>query len=184
MTDKFFGGVKAGSVDVSHTIVLRKTTDSTETTGKAASDMTLSYLRQGGTRTGVAATDLAAVNSAHSDGGVKEVDSTNMPGSYRVDWPDAAFAAAADWVQLTVKVSGSFVFNERLAIASHVLDDVVEGSTTLRQMLRGYASALLAKVSGMSSNAPKFRDLADSKDRITATTDSSGNRTAVTLDLT
>ena len=65
-----------------------------------------------------------------------------------------------------------------------ILDEVTDGAVTLRQGTRLWNSALGAKVSGMDLGAPEFRDLADSKDRITATTDADGNRTAVTLDLT
>lgn len=68
-----------------------------------------------------------------------------------------------------------------------ILDEVVEGSYTVRQYLRGFGSALLAKLSGMVAAAPSspvFRDAPNTKDRITATTDAAGNRTAVTLDLT
>lgn len=36
---------------------------------------------------------LAAVTSAYSSGGFKEIDSTNMPGWYRFDVPDAAIAS-------------------------------------------------------------------------------------------
>lgn len=63
-----------------------------------------------------------------------------------------------------------------------IIDEVIEGSTTLRQMLRLMASALLGKVSGAAGTSVAFRDLADSKNRIAATVDSNGNRTAVTLD--
>ena len=64
--------------------------------------------------------------------------------------------------------------------------EVMEGATSAVKMMRGFASALLSKVSGMTSGAstPVFRDVGDSKDRITATTDANGNRSAVTLDLT
>lgn len=65
-----------------------------------------------------------------------------------------------------------------------VLDEVVEGTTTMRQMLRGFASALLAKLSGAATTTVSIRDLADTKARITATVDADGNRSAVTLDLT
>lgn len=37
---------------------------------------------------------LAAVNSAYSSGGFKEIDATNMKGLYRLDLPNAAIAAA------------------------------------------------------------------------------------------
>ncbi len=69
-------------------------------------------------------------------------------------------------------------------IADAVLDEVIEGSTTLRQALRGFAAALLAKASGLATTTAVYRDVGDTKDRITATVDSSGNRTAITLDLT
>lgn len=65
-----------------------------------------------------------------------------------------------------------------------ILDEVIEGTTTLRQMLRGYASALLSKASGLETTTAIFRDIGDTKPRITATVDADGNRTAITLDLT
>lgn len=63
-----------------------------------------------------------------------------------------------------------------------VLDEVIEGSYTMRQFLRLFAAALLGKVSGAATNAPVFRDTGDSTNRISATTDADGNRSAVTLD--
>lgn len=68
--------------------------------------------------------------------------------------------------------------------ADAVHDEVVDGVRTLRQLTRGFAAALLGKASGMEDFAPVFRDIADTKDVITATTDADGNRTAVTVDLT
>jgi hypothetical protein len=71
------------------------------------------------------------------------------------------------------------------ALAANGLDAaIIEGTTTLPQCARGWNSALLAKVSGLDTNAPVFRSLADDKNRISATTDASGNRTAITRDLT
>ena len=71
-------------------------------------------------------------------------------------------------------------------VATAILDAAngIETGVTPRQALRGILSALASKVSGMESNAPVFRDVGDTKDRITAATDSNGNRTSVTLDLT
>lgn len=65
-----------------------------------------------------------------------------------------------------------------------ILDEVVEGTTTMRQMLRGYASALLGKASGLGTTTAVYRDVGDTKARITATVDTDGNRTAITTDLT
>jgi len=59
---------------------------------------------------------------------------------------------------------------------------VVEGTHTAVEYFRLMASALFAKASGLGTTTAVFRDVDDTKDRITATVDSSGNRTAVTLD--
>lgn len=65
-----------------------------------------------------------------------------------------------------------------------VWDEVVEGSYTARQLLRGFAAALLAKASGLGTTTATFRDTGDAKDRVTAQVDAAGNRSSVTLDLT
>lgn len=49
---------------------------------------------------------LAAVNSAWSSGGFKEMDATNMPGVYRLDIPDAALAAASGR-EVTILLKGA-----------------------------------------------------------------------------
>lgn len=65
-----------------------------------------------------------------------------------------------------------------------VLDEVVEGTTTLRQSVRLANAALGSKASGLAGTTAVYRDIGDTKDRITATVDADGNRTAVTTDLT
>lgn len=69
------------------------------------------------------------------------------------------------------------------AIAAAVLAAVVEGSTSVAQSLRLMNALAGGKVSG-HPKSPRFRDLADTKDRIAATLDDAGNRDAVALDLT
>lgn len=69
-------------------------------------------------------------------------------------------------------------------IVAAVFANVVDGSVTFEQLLRGYASALMGKASGLGTSTAIYRDLADSKARLTATVDADGNRTAVTKDLT
>lgn len=70
------------------------------------------------------------------------------------------------------------------AIADAVLDEVVEGTATVRQLLRGYTAALLNILAGAATTTVTARDMANTKNRITATVDADGNRSAVTLDLT
>lgn len=60
----------------------------------------------------------------------------------------------------------------------------VEVGLTPRQAMRLQTAALAGKVTGADDHAPEFRNaVADSKTRISATTDEFGNRTAVTVDL-
>lgn len=57
-----------------------------------------SYVRQGAARVDLELITLASASAAHSDGGFIEVDATNMPGVYRCDFPDAAWATGVDQV--------------------------------------------------------------------------------------
>lgn len=60
----------------------------------------------------------------------------------------------------------------------------VETGFTFRQAMRLVLSVLAGKVSGGGTATEVFRDVNDSKDRIVATVDASGNRTSVTRDAT
>ncbi len=60
----------------------------------------------------------------------------------------------------------------------------VETGVTPRQGLRAMIAALAGKLSGATGTTIHIRDTNDTKDRVVATVDSDGNRTAVTLDLT
>lgn len=75
---------------------------------------------------------------------------------------------------------------ERNSVADALLDrtGAIETGLTVRQTLRLSAAADAGKTSGMATTTAVVRDLADTKDRISATVDSNGNRTAVTRDLT
>ena len=70
-------------------------------------------------------------------------------------------------------------------IADALLDrsSAVDGLTP-RQVMRLGLSADTGKLSGAATTTVVIRDRADTKDRITATVDSDGNRTAVTVDAT
>lgn len=56
---------------------------------------------------------------------------------------------------------------------------VVEGSTSFVESVRLLLSVLTGKSSGGGTTAVLFRDIGDTKDRISATVDANGNRTAV-----
>jgi len=65
-----------------------------------------------------------------------------------------------------------------------IIAGVADGSYDLQEMMRVIFSACAGKSSGHESGTPAYRDAADTKNRISATTDANGNRTAVTLDAT
>lgn len=72
-------------------------------TGLTIADLDASYRREGAAQsTPTALTAHSAITDAHSDYYAFEISSTNAPGSYRVDWPDAAFATGARYVTLFI----------------------------------------------------------------------------------
>ena len=123
--------VTGGATDQSFMFKLRKTADGLEATGLTITDLDLQYTR---TRTAptakVDATALAATDSAHADNKAIELDATDQPGVYRVDWPDAAFAAGAAEVVLTVKHASCFSEDLRVVIDTPVNVTALGGSTT------------------------------------------------------
>ncbi|MBI5598656.1 MAG: hypothetical protein HY890_02835 [Deltaproteobacteria bacterium] len=62
-----------------------------------------------------------------------------------------------------------------------ILDEVVEGTLTLRQMVRIMAAALAGKTSGGGTTTISFTGLDGATTRITATVDANSNRTAATV---
>lgn len=97
-------------------------------------------------------------------------------------------ASIASILADTNELQGDWTNGGRLDLlldAVKVVTDAInslDNSLTAQQAFNVILSAVAGKVSGADSNAPVFRDIADSKDRITATTDASGNRPAVTVD--
>lgn len=62
--------------------------------------------------------------------------------------------------------------------------EVITGTTTAVQAMRGFIAAMLGKASGLETTTAVYRNIADTKNVVSATVDADGNRTAVTLDLT
>lgn len=77
------------------------------------------------------------------------------------------------------KTGYALTAGERNSIADAWLARVVEGAHTLGDFMRLFASVLTGKAAGGGGATISFRDLADSKNRISATVDANGNRTAV-----
>lgn len=77
---------------------------------------------------------------------------------------------------------------DAVALASDAVDEILdepcEGAVTLRQSMRLLNAIASGLLNGAGGTTLAIRDLANSKDRISATVDASGNRTAVVRDLT
>lgn len=107
--------VTGGDTDVTTYFVMRLAATGVAATGLDITTMDLQYVRTGTAPVAkVDATELAATDTAHTDNKAKEIDATDQPGLYRVDWPDAAFAAGVRQVILTVKCATCFT--EHLAV--------------------------------------------------------------------
>lgn len=89
--------VKVGSTSQTVNIFIQ---DSSSATGAGltglvfnSAGLTCYYALPRAAAVSVTLATLAAVTSAYSSGGFKEIDATNMPGWYRLDIPDAALAS-------------------------------------------------------------------------------------------
>ena len=101
-------------------------------TGLAFGDLTsASFARQGAARVAITLKTLASASAAHDDGGFIEVDATNMPGVYRLDPQDAAFAAGVDLVTIDI-VPGNDAVCAPLSVDLTGMDlqDAVRGGMT------------------------------------------------------
>lgn len=280
--------VIGGTTDVTTYFVMRLAATGVGATGLTIANMDLQYVRTGEAPSAkVDAVALAATNTAHTDNRGIEIDATDQPGLYRIDWPDEAFVAGVRQVILTVlcatcftehmavdidtpvnvaKVAGTAqtandigadvdailvdtgtTLDTALAVVdgnvdsilvdtaeigaagagltavpynaawdaeiqsectdalnaydpptkaeldsglaglnditvAEIIAGVADGSYDLQEMLRLITAACVGKSSGGGTNTLVFRDTADSKDRVTATVDADGNRSAMTLD--
>lgn len=112
--------------------------DSTSTTGGKktglvfnTASLTAYYCRNGAAAVQITLATLAAANSAWSSGGFKEVDATNMPGLYRLDVPDAAFASGAESVVITLKgATGMAQVDDEVQLLAVNLQDAVRAGLT------------------------------------------------------
>jgi hypothetical protein len=135
--------VTAGSTDVSVYYYIVQDASGTSpgepVTGLLFSDIetggSASYARQGAARVDLTLITLASASAAHADGGFILVDDTNMPGLYRCDYPDAAFATGVDQVFTSIVVASA-----NNAVAAPVKIEITD--VDLRDAVRGGMTAL------------------------------------------
>lgn len=152
--------IKAGSTSQSVNLFIA---DSSSTTGAGLTGLTYNsgslscyYSHAGANATANAITlaTLAAVNSAWSSGGFKEIDATNMPGWYRFDIPDAVlatskgrsvaihFKGATNMAPLPIEIELTAWDNQ---------DSVRGGLTAMPNVASGSAGALLVDGTGTAA---------------------------------
>lgn len=205
--------------------------DSSVTTGAGltglafnTSNLVAYYVQPGGSATAITLA-TQTITGAYSSGGFVEVSSSNMPGVYRLDIPNAALTGATS-VLVMLKGATNMVpclleieltatdnqtastggitnldaaISTRLASASYttpptanenadaLLDrsNGVETGLTPRGALRLALAALAGVLSGAETSSVTIKNaVANSKTRITATVDASGNRSVVNTDTT
>jgi len=91
--------------------VVRAMTGTGALAGKLAADFTLWYRRDGG-KVPISLSDLGAIDGAHSDGGIIEIDD----GWYRLDLPDAAVAGGVALVSIGGSVDGGVVLSAPITL--------------------------------------------------------------------
>lgn len=112
----------------------------------SSTGMGLAYLRPRGTVQTVSLSALSTIDAAHTDGGMIEIDATDMPGLYRFDLPDAAIARGENYVIIMVKQ-----------------DDVVPVRKMI--LLDPYPSVVQGAVDDVSATTTSFvTDLAETTD--------------------
>ena len=130
----------------------------------------------------------AALNGTATFDGIAAFTGTllasgNMTGQFA---GEANFAGTKRGVGFLSGTFASAVILEAQSFSTYLLDaEDIESGLTLRQALRLVAAATAGKISGGGSSTVTIRNaVADGADRIVATVDSSGNRTAIVYDLT
>lgn len=132
-------------------------TDGSGKTGLAAANLTVSYTRVE-TDNDVVVTDvtsslndLAALTTAHTDWGLKEVSNTLAPGLYRLDIADAVFASGAWSAVVYVMITSSAAAASPIEfslIAYDPLDTVRLGLTALPNAAAEAAGGLYTRGTG------------------------------------
>lgn len=137
-----------------------------------------------GSVVGLTASNLdAAVSTRLAAGSYTAPDNATISAiAGYVDTEVAAIKAKTDNLPASPAATADIPTAAQNAAALLDLSDGIETSITPRQAMRLILAALAGKLSGAGGTTITIRNVGDSKNRITATVDSSGNRSAVTTD--
>ena len=84
------------------------------------------YRREGAAKTSITEAALAALTTAHTDGGIEHISD----GNYRLDLPDAAFATGANYVDFGGTVTDMIVIGGRVRLVDVDMEDAVRAGLT------------------------------------------------------
>lgn len=120
--------VTKDSVNRSLPLRMADSTDGTPETGVVAATAGLDiwYRREGAAKVSLTESDLAALTTAHTDGGLLHISD----GEYRVDFPDAAFATGVNYVDVGWGATGMVGYGGRVRLVNVDLEDAVRAGLT------------------------------------------------------
>lgn len=173
----FVRRIRAGTTDVSVVIRIIDSADGTPETGVVfnTAGIDLEYRREGAASVDITEATLAALTTAHTDGGFLHIGN----GYYRLDLPDAACAAGATGVLVHGTVTGMIVIGTYLELVAYDPQDTVRlGLTALPGAAAESAGGLYTRGSGAGQIAQPANGLinvnttqiegTDATDQITA----------------
>ena len=114
------------------------------------SGLALWYRRAGAAKTTITTATLAALTTAHADGGFLHIDD----GVYRLDVPDPAFATGANHVTFGGALTDCVVVGGRVKLIDVNYEDVVRfGLTSIPNVVTGNAGAIVTSGTGTAQLA-------------------------------
>ena len=121
--------IKKGTASKIIEVMIRDSSTGGGKTAVAHTDVTASYVREGGTRTSITLASGTA-GDAFSSGKWAEVDSTNCKGLYQLHLPDLALASGADAVTVTFQATGILDKQVRISLLGVDLRDAADAGLT------------------------------------------------------
>ncbi len=161
LTDASLTAAKFGAGAIDNNAIATDAISSAEISAAAVSKITSGLMTSAGYTAPDNSTIAAIYGVVDTEVAAIKAKTDNLPASPAAvgDIPSASTIAAAVWAY------------------------VIEGTSTAAEFMRGMAAALMGLISGAGTTTITIRDVANSKNRIVATVDENGNRTAVTRDL-
>ena len=108
---------------------------------------------------------------------------TGITGLYQVTLTNTELNGEYNYIEIATSTA-SYLCDDVIVHTTTPGANIIEGTITDTQAQRLMLAVLTGKATGGGSTSIIFRDTADMKDRVTATVDTNGSRTAVTRTVT